>query len=151
MGRRRRIDLADRLASHARKVRSAGGDSPVDAALATSIGLSDEAIARLMAEAGLMVLVALISPTRDERQLAREIAGDVDFLEIFVDAPLSVCEQRDPRGLYSKARHGQIAHFTGIDSPYEPPQAPHLHLRTDRHDAQTCVAEVAALLSKMRL
>ena len=104
-----------------------------------------------MAEAGLIVLVALISPTRRERQMAREIGGDVDFLEIFVDAPLSVCEERDPRGLYSKARHGQIAHFTGIDSPYEPPEVPHLHLRTDRHDAQTCVAEVVTLLSRMRL
>ena len=108
-------------------------------------------VARLMAEAGLVVLVALISPTRLERETAREIAGDVDFLEIFVDAPLSVCEERDPRGLYSKARHGQIAHFTGVDSPYEPPEAPQLHLRTDRHDAQTCVAEVVAMLSKMRI
>jgi bifunctional enzyme CysN/CysC len=108
-------------------------------------------VARLMAEAGLIVMVALISPTRDEREMAREIAGDVDFLEIFVDAPLAVCEERDPRGLYSKARHGQIAHFTGIDSPYEPPEAPHLRLRTDRHDAHACVAEVVALMSKMRL
>ena len=108
-------------------------------------------VARLMAEAGLIVLVALISPTRREREMAREIAGDVDFLEVFVDAPLSVCEERDPRGLYSKARHGQIAHFTGIDSPYEPPEVPQLHLRTDHHDAQTCVAEVVALLSQTRL
>jgi bifunctional enzyme CysN/CysC len=108
-------------------------------------------VARLMAEAGLIVLVALISPFRRDREMAREIAGDVDFLEVFVDAPLSVCEERDPRGLYSKARHGQIAQFTGVDSRYEPPQAPHLHLRTDRDDVQACVAQVVTLLSKMRI
>jgi bifunctional enzyme CysN/CysC len=105
-------------------------------------------VARLMAEAGLIVLVALISPFARERQMAREIAGDVEFLEIFVDAPLSVCQERDPKGLYAKASKGQIAHLTGIDSPYEVPEAPDLHLQTGRHDVTACVAAALALLEK---
>ncbi|WP_137389767.1 sulfate adenylyltransferase subunit CysN [Rhodoligotrophos defluvii] len=81
-------------------------------------------VARLMADAGLLVLVSFISPFRRERQMAREIAGDVPFVEIYVDTPLEICEARDPKGLYSKARAGAIANFTGIDSPYEPPEDP---------------------------
>jgi bifunctional enzyme CysN/CysC len=107
-------------------------------------------VARLMAEAGLIAIVALISPFRRERQLAREIAGDVDFFEIFVDAPLTVCQQRDPRGLYAMARAGQIAHLTGIDSAYEPPDAPDLHLHTDRIDAMACADAVLALMRRGR-
>jgi bifunctional enzyme CysN/CysC len=79
-------------------------------------------VARLMADAGLIVLVSFISPFRRERQLAREIAGDIPFIEVFVDTPLEVCEARDPKGLYARARVGEIANFTGIDSPYEPPE-----------------------------
>jgi adenylylsulfate kinase-like enzyme len=83
-----------------------------------------------MADAGLIVLVSFISPFRAERQLARErMAGDA-FLEIFVDTPLAECERRDPKGLYAKARAGRLVNFTGIDSAYEPPAAPDLHLRT---------------------
>ncbi|MGF7161713.1 bifunctional enzyme CysN/CysC [Rhodoligotrophos appendicifer] len=79
-------------------------------------------VARLMAEAGLIVLVSFISPFRRERRMAREIAGDVPFLEVYVDTPIEICEQRDPKGLYAKARAGAIANFTGIDSPYEAPE-----------------------------
>ncbi|SFL53948.1 adenylylsulfate kinase [Methylorubrum salsuginis] len=86
--------------------------------------------ARLMAEAGLVVIVSLISPFRTERQTARDIAGDVPFLEVFIDTPLSVCEARDPKGLYDKARAGAIPNFTGISAPYEPPEAPDLILAT---------------------
>ncbi len=85
--------------------------------------------ARLMADAGLIVLVSFISPFRAERQLARERLGGDDFLEIFVDTPLDECERRDPKGLYRKARAGKLRNFTGIDSAYEPPEAPDIHLR----------------------
>jgi bifunctional enzyme CysN/CysC len=79
-------------------------------------------VARLMADAGLIVLVSFISPFRNERRLAREIAGDVSFTEVYVDTPLEVCEARDPKGLYARARRGEIKNFTGIDSPFEPPE-----------------------------
>lgn len=88
-------------------------------------------VARLMAEAGLVVLVSLISPMRAGRVAARRIAGDIPFIEAFVDTPLSICESRDPKGLYSKARSGLIPEFTGISSPYEPPDAPDLRLLTE--------------------
>lgn len=85
-------------------------------------------VARLMADAGLIVLVSFISPFEKERRLAREIAGDVDFAEVYVDTPLAVCEARDPKGLYKRARAGEIKNFTGIDSPFEPPANPDLVL-----------------------
>jgi bifunctional enzyme CysN/CysC len=78
-------------------------------------------VARLMADAGLIVLVSFISPFEKERRLAREIAGDIDFTEVYVDTPIEVCEARDPKGLYKRARAGEIKNFTGIDSPFEPP------------------------------
>jgi bifunctional enzyme CysN/CysC len=78
-------------------------------------------VAKLMADAGLIVLVSFISPFEKERRLAREIAGDIDFTEVYVDTPLEVCEARDPKGLYKRARAGEIKNFTGIDSPFEPP------------------------------
>lgn len=84
--------------------------------------------ARLMVDAGLIVLVALISPFRDDRDMARRLLGDGDFVEVFVDTPLAVCEGRDPKGLYRKARAGKLPNFTGIDSPYEAPEAPEIHL-----------------------
>ena len=81
-------------------------------------------VARLMADAGLIVLVSFISPFRHERRLAREIAGDIPFTEVFVDTPIAVCEARDPKGLYARARRGEIKNFTGISSPYEAPESP---------------------------
>jgi bifunctional enzyme CysN/CysC len=89
-------------------------------------------VARLMADAGLIVLVSFISPFRSERQMARELLPDGEFFEVFVDAPLSVVEQRDPKGLYKKARRGEIKHFTGISSPYEAPETPELHIDTTK-------------------
>jgi bifunctional enzyme CysN/CysC len=79
-------------------------------------------VARLMADAGLIVVVSFISPFANDRQMAREIAGDVRFTEVYVDTPLEVCEARDPKGLYARARRGEIANFTGISSPFEAPQ-----------------------------
>jgi bifunctional enzyme CysN/CysC len=103
-------------------------------------------VARLMAEAGLVVLVPLIAPYRRERAMARERAGEIPFLEIFVDAPLQVCERRDPKGLYARARAGEIAQFTGVDSPYERPERPDLHLRTDLQSTEECAGAVLGLI-----
>ena len=80
------------------------------------------------ADAGLVVLVALISPFRAERAFARSLLPEGEFIEIFVDAPLSVAEARDPKGLYARARRGELANFTGIDSPYESPLSPELRI-----------------------
>jgi bifunctional enzyme CysN/CysC len=87
-------------------------------------------VAKLMADAGLIVLTAFISPFRAERQMVREMLPDGEFIEIFVDTPLSVAEARDVKGLYKKARSGQLKNFTGIDSPYEPPEAPEIRVNT---------------------
>ena len=93
-------------------------------------------VSRLMVDAGLVVITAFISPFRSERQLARQMLQADEFIEIFVDTPLSVVEQRDPKGLYKKARRGELKNFTGIDSPYEIPEAPELHIETQKHSAE---------------
>jgi bifunctional enzyme CysN/CysC len=85
-------------------------------------------VARLMVEGGLIVLVAFISPFRSERRMARELVADGEFVEIHVDTPLDVAESRDVKGLYKKARRGEIKNFTGIDSPFEPPENPELRI-----------------------
>lgn len=87
-------------------------------------------VAKLMADAGLVAIVAIISPFRSERAKARALMESGGFVEIFVDAPIDVCEARDVKGLYAKARRGELPHFTGIDSPYEPPENPELHINT---------------------
>src|SRR5690606_37505460 len=87
-------------------------------------------VARLMVDAGLIVLVSFISPFRAERRMAREMFAEGEFLEVFVDTPLAVAEARDVKGLYAKARAGEIRNFTGIDSPYEKPEAAELVLDT---------------------
>jgi bifunctional enzyme CysN/CysC len=96
-------------------------------------------VARLMVDAGLIVLVSFISPFRAERRMARELFAEGEFLEVFVDTPLAVAEARDVKGLYKKARDGQLKNFTGIDSPYEPPEHPELHI-----DSTTTTAQQAA-------
>jgi bifunctional enzyme CysN/CysC len=92
--------------------------------------------ARLFVDAGLIVLVSFISPFRSERDMARELVAADEFLEVFVDAPLWVAEARDPKGLYRKARAGELEHFTGIDSPYETPLSPDIHLDTTAASAE---------------
>jgi bifunctional enzyme CysN/CysC len=87
-------------------------------------------VAKLMVDAGLIVLVSFISPFRSERRMARELMQPGEFFEVFVDTPLEEAERRDPKGLYKKARRGELRNFTGIDSPYEPPEHPEIHLRT---------------------
>ncbi len=108
-------------------------------------------VSKLMVEAGLITLVSFISPFRSERSMARELLDEGEFFEIFVDAPLAVCEARDPKGLYKKARAGTLPNFTGIGSPYEPPQAPELRLPADRHSADALAERVVELLRRHAL
>ncbi len=103
-------------------------------------------VARLMTDAGLIVLVSFISPFRSERRMARKLFAEDEFYEVFVDTPLEVCEQRDVKGLYAKARAGEIANFTGIDSPYEVPEAPELRLETVGADPQQLARRVVETL-----
>ncbi|MHA1159048.1 MAG: sulfate adenylyltransferase subunit CysN [Alphaproteobacteria bacterium] len=102
--------------------------------------------ARLFVDAGLIVLTSFISPFRAERVMARGLVADDEFLEVFVDAPLEVVEARDPKGLYKKARAGEIANFTGIDSPYETPVSAEIHLRTDQAGAEELADRVVEQL-----
>ena len=99
-------------------------------------------VAKLMVDAGLIVIVAFISPFRSEREMARNLFDVGEFIEIFVDAPLEECERRDVKGLYAKARRGELVNFTGIDSAYEPPQAPEVHLRTLETSPEFCAERI---------
>jgi bifunctional enzyme CysN/CysC len=92
------------------------------------------------------VLASFISPFRAERQLARELIGETGFMEVFVDAPLAICEGRDVKGLYAKARAGKISNFTGIGSPYEAPESPEIHVRSDQEPAADSASRVVKLL-----
>ncbi|MGA1074398.1 MAG: sulfate adenylyltransferase subunit CysN [Ilumatobacteraceae bacterium] len=108
-------------------------------------------VSRLMVDAGLVVLVSFISPFRADRDLARSRLEDGEFIEVFVDTPLDVAEQRDPKGLYAKARRGELDNFTGIDSPYEPPTAPDVHLDTTSLSAEEAADVVIAALRARRI
>jgi bifunctional enzyme CysN/CysC len=99
-------------------------------------------VARLFVDAGLIVIVAFISPYRAEREFARSLFVPGEFIEIFIDTPLSECERRDVKGLYAKARRGELKNFTGVDSHYEPPQWPEIHLRTVGNSAESCVDQI---------
>ncbi|NNE75119.1 MAG: adenylyl-sulfate kinase [Acidimicrobiales bacterium] len=107
-------------------------------------------VARLMADAGTVSLVPLVSPYRAARDRAREIHGiaDVPFYEVFIDTPIEICEQRDPKGLYAKARAGEIKNFTGIDDPYEAPLAPELVLTPEDGDPIAQASKVLGLLGR---
>jgi adenylylsulfate kinase len=103
-------------------------------------------VAQLMADAGLICLTAFISPYRADRDAARRLLDAGRFFEVFVDTPLAVCEQRDPKGLYRKARAGKIPNFTGISAPYEPPASPELVINTDGRTVDDCAMEVIETL-----
>lgn len=105
-------------------------------------------LAKLMADAGLIVLSAFISPHRAERQMVRELLPEGEFLEVFVNAPLEVCEQRDPKGLYKKARAGEITNFTGIDSEYEAPLKPEIDLPAGEQSVEELVESCIDALSQ---
>jgi bifunctional enzyme CysN/CysC len=104
-------------------------------------------VSRLMADAGLIVLVALISPFRADRLMARELLPVGEFIEVFVDTPLAVAESRDPKGLYKKARRGDLKNFTGVDSPYEAPEDPEIRLDTTQVTPEACAS---AILDRLR-
>jgi bifunctional enzyme CysN/CysC len=105
-------------------------------------------VAKLMVDAGLIVLTAFISPFRSERRMARGLVEEGEFVEVFVDTPLEVAEARDPKGLYKKARRGELKNFTGIDSPYEAPEDPELRLDTTRLDLEAAADAVLAWLGE---
>ena len=105
-------------------------------------------VAKLFVDSGLIVLTAFISPFKSDRQIARSLVKYDEFIEVFIDTPLEVCEQRDPKGLYKKARDGAIKNFTGISSPYEAPEDPQIHIKTDEHSIQECVDIVINYLIK---
>ena len=107
-------------------------------------------VAKLFADAGVISLTSFISPYRADRDLCRELhdKAGLKFFEVFVDTPLEVCEQRDPKGLYKKARAGEIKGFTGIDDPYEAPEKAELVLKTAEHDVDACVRQCVDLLAR---
>ncbi|MDG9667849.1 adenylyl-sulfate kinase [Hahella sp. CR1] len=101
---------------------------------------------KLLVDAGLIVMTAFISPFRDDRKMVRSLYEPGEFIEVFVNTPIEVCEQRDPKGLYQKARQGAIKNFTGIDSPYEPPESPDLVIDTSKESTEESVAGIIAFL-----
>jgi adenylyl-sulfate kinase len=103
-------------------------------------------VAKLLADEGFIVITAFISPLASQRAMARECIGEDRFKEVFVDCPLEVCESRDPKGLYKKARQGELPEFTGITSPFEPPIKPDIHLRTDSASIEETVQRLNTLL-----
>ena len=103
-------------------------------------------VARLMVDAGLVVLTAFISPFRSERQSARALLQPSEFIEVFIDTPIGVAEQRDPKGLYKKARRGELKNFTGIDSPYEAPVNAEIRIDTTAMTAESAAEQIVAVL-----
>ncbi|MFQ5514152.1 MAG: adenylyl-sulfate kinase [Myxococcota bacterium] len=108
-------------------------------------------VAKLFNDAGVIVLTAFISPYRQDRDRVRAILPEGEFIEVLVDCPLEVCEERDVKGLYRKARAGEIPEFTGISAPYEPPEKPELVLQTVEQDLGSCVEAVIATLRERRI
>src|SRR5262249_34082145 len=105
-------------------------------------------VAKLMVDAGLIVVVAFISPFASERRMARALVQEGEFVEVFVDTPLELAEERDPKGLYRKARAGELKNFTGIDSPYEAPEQPELRLDTAQLAAEESAEAVVVFLEQ---
>lgn len=149
--------LEDRLHKMGVRTFVLDGDN-VRHGLCSDLGFSDDdrtenirrigELAKLFLEAGVVVLTAFISPFRQDRELARSVAPHGDFCEIFCDASLEVCESRDVKGLYAKARAGVIPQFTGISSPYEAPDAPELRVNTGEAPLEECIEQVIKLLAK---
>ncbi|WP_105173135.1 adenylyl-sulfate kinase [Pseudoalteromonas sp. T1lg24] len=129
--------------------------------LCGDLGFSDEdrqenirrvgEVAKLMVDAGLVVLSAFISPFQAERKMVRELVEDGEFIEVFLDTPLAVCETRDPKGLYKKARAGEIKNFTGIDSTYEAPETPEITLDTGANTVADSVNQIIAALKQRQI
>ena len=129
--------------------------------LCSDLGFSDDdreenirrvgEVCKLFADAGLIVMSAFISPFTSDRRMVRKLFPAGEFIEVFMDTPLETCEERDPKGLYRKARSGEIKHFTGIDSPYEIPSHPELRLDTSTMSVETCVDTLIAYLLEREL
>jgi adenylylsulfate kinase len=107
-------------------------------------------VGKLFVDAGVITCASFISPYRADREAAREIVGPNKFIEVFVDTPVDVCEERDPKGMYKKARAGEIKGFTGVDDPYEPPVNPDVLIRADRTSPQEAAVMLLSLLEKRR-
>jgi adenylylsulfate kinase len=99
-------------------------------------------VAKLFVDSGQICMAAFVSPTRADRKIVKDIIGDKDFIEVFVDTPLEVCEQRDVKGLYAKARKGEIKNFTGISAPYEAPENPQIQVKTENKSVKDSAKEV---------
>lgn len=131
------------------------GDN-IRAGICNNLGFSEEdrsenirriaEVAKLYLHSGIITLNSFISPTREIRAMAAEIIGATDFIEIYINAPLEICEKRDVKGLYAKARQGIIKGFTGIDQPYEAPESPALEIRTDECSIEEAVAAIYAFI-----
>ncbi|MBI5764455.1 MAG: adenylyl-sulfate kinase [Planctomycetes bacterium] len=108
-------------------------------------------VAKLFGDAGVVTITSFVSPYRADRDLVRQLhdAGKLPFVEVFIDTPVDECEKRDPKGLYKKARAGEIPNFTGVSDPYEAPLKPEITLKTAEHKLEDCVAQLAAGLQKM--
>ena len=105
-------------------------------------------VSKLFLDAGLIVSTAFISPFNEDRENARSKLTQGEFIEVYIDTPISVCEQRDPKGLYKKARKGEIKDFTGIDSSYDVPQTPEIHVKTAEHSIQSCAQQIVNYLAE---
>lgn len=129
--------------------------------LCSDLGFSDDdrvenirrvgEVCKLFADAGLIVMSAFISPFTSERRMVRKLFPSGEFIEVFMDTPMDTCEERDPKGLYKKARAGEIKHFTGIDSPYEVPAHPEIRLDTSRNTVDECVNSLIDYLLERKL
>ena len=103
-------------------------------------------VSKLFLDAGLIVSTAFISPFAQDRTMARDKLEKGEFIEVFIDTPIEVCESRDPKGLYKKARAGEIKHFTGIDSDYDVPTSPEIHVKTDEQSIEACAVQIVDYL-----
>ena len=105
-------------------------------------------ISKLFVDAGMVVLAAFISPLIKHRELIRHIVGSADYIEIYLSTPLEVCEKRDVKGLYAKARRGEIENFTGISAPYEAPASPDIKINTAEKNTEDCISEILSVIEK---
>ena len=106
-------------------------------------------VGKLFTDAGIVTFTSFVSPYREDRNTVRELMADDDFIEVFIDTPVELCEERDPKGLYAKARTGEIPNFTGISDPYEAPENPELVIKTSECTPEEAAGEIIALLAKM--
>ena len=149
--------LEDRLNKMGKRTYVLDGDN-VRKGLNKDLGFSDAdrvenirrigEVSKLMLDAGVIVMTAFISPFKEDRDIVRGLVNDGEFFEIFCDADLATCEERDPKGLYKKARAGEIPEFTGISSPYEAPEKPELVINTSQSDVPDCVDQLITMLEQ---